>query len=176
MEEVLQFQNSRIAATKVTATVQNRVQPFLDALPTNPVCIKCLAPMATCSHRQGEILRDRVRSYFQGARNYPENRQNGALRVFDYVGGDRFRTLGARSSRNQALISRRLIQRTEVTALSFLHVYVQDTFRALWCNAIEPDRRRVFYPISQWRHGTGNRRNDSEEFSITPLQGAARAE
>ncbi len=152
MEEVLQFQNSRIAATKVTATVQNRVQPFLDALPDEPGVYKMLGADGDLLYiGKAKSLRDRVRSYFQAGAQLPPKIGKMVRFVYSITWVETGSELSALTLESKEI---KLYKPPFNTASKksrrypFLRLDVQDTFPRLeWCNAIEPDGAEYFGPF-----------------------------
>ncbi|MBK9249285.1 MAG: DEDD exonuclease domain-containing protein [Ignavibacteria bacterium] len=144
IEEVLRFQNSRIAATKVTATVIHRVQPFLDALPDEAGVYKMFGSDGDLLYiGKAKSLRDRVRSYFQAGAQLPPKIGKMVRFVYSITWVETGSELSALTLESKEIKIHKPPFNTaskKTRRYPFLRLDVQDTFPRLeWCNTIDPE-------------------------------------
>lgn len=152
LSELLQFQNKRLNPTKITATIQKRVEEFLSRLPNTPGVYKMLGAKGDLLYiGKAKSLKDRVRSYFQTSAQLPPK----IAKMIRYVHTIEWEELGSELS--ALMHESKEIKRhkppfntanKKLRRYPFLRLTVQDDFPRLeWCDLIQADGAEYFGPF-----------------------------
>lgn len=152
LDELLHFQNKRLPATKITATIQKRVEGFLAQLPSTPGVYRMLGAEGDLLYiGKAKSLKDRVRSYFQTSAQLPPK----IAKMIRYVHSIEWEESGSELS--ALMYESKEIKRhkppfntasKKLRRYPFLRLTVQDEFPRLeWCDTIQSDGAEYFGPF-----------------------------
>lgn len=152
LEELLQFQNKRLPPTKVTATIQNRVEEYLIRLPNTPGVYKMYGAKGDLLYiGKAKSLKDRVRSYFQSSAQLPPK----IAKMIRYVYKIEWEELGSELSALMHESKEIKLHKPPFNTASkklrrypFLRLTVQDEFPRLeWSDTIQMDGAEYYGPF-----------------------------
>jgi len=152
LDELLHFQNKRLPATKITATIQKRVEGFLAQLPSTPGVYRMLGAGGDLLYiGKAKSLKDRVRSYFQTSAQLPPK----IAKMIRYVHSIEWEESGSELS--ALMHESKEIKRhkppfntasKKLRRYPFLRLTVHDEFPRLeWCDTIQADGAEYFGPF-----------------------------